>query len=476
MASPLPWGERVRVRGKWSYHHPHLNPPPSRGRRVFYRIGCPAALLRGASLLLTPPIPPWRDGALSGQKESALILRGEYLMKEIFERSVIGTIELKNRILRSATHEGMGDASGRPLKELYEVYDKLAKGGVGAIITGYVGVKQNGKAVSNMRMFDKDEYVDAYRQFNSKLRNYKTPLILQIAHGGSQTSSKITGEIPLSVSPTKNYFGERCREATDRDIQDIIDSFVKSIERAKEAEFTGVQLHAAHGYLLSEFLSPFLNKRKDKWGGNVENRFRILREILQRSREKVGHFPIWVKISAFDENRNRKELDEIIEGCQMLQENGCDAIEVSCGYGFKTGFDTIRVPKIPVDAMLALLPNLKNYSSFQKSLFKIVAPFIAKKFKPLHNYNVKSAELIKKNVDIPVIVVGGIRKLEDIKNILENTKIDFVSMSRPFIIEPNIVQKFQEHKSVESKCIDCGYCLFGVASKKLKCYFGKIER
>ena len=396
-------------------------------------------------------------------------------MKKAFEKSMIGTIELKNRILRSATHEGMGDKSGKPLKELYDLYEKLAKGGVGAIITGLAGIKQNGKTSFNMRMFDKDEYVDDYKDLNLKLKNDNTPIILQIAHSGSQTSSKITREIPLTVSPMKNFYGERCKEANESEIEDIIDCFVKSIERAKKAEFTGGQLHAAHGYLLSEFVSPFLNKRRDQWGGNVENRFRILREILQRSREKVGRFPIWVKVSAFDEKRNKKELEEIIKGCQMLQENGCDAIEVSCGYGFK-GFDTIRVPKIPVEAMLALLPNFKNYSLLKKAFFKIVAPLLIKKYKPIHNYNVNSAERIRKNVDIPVIVVGGIRKLSDIENIIETTGIDFVSMCRPFIIEPNIVNKFQERKAIESKCIDCGYCLLGVGTKKLKCYFGKIER
>ena len=397
-------------------------------------------------------------------------------MKKVFEKSMIGTIELKNRILRSATHEGMGDKSGKPLKELYDLYEKLAKGGVGAIITGYMGIKQNGKTLFNMRMFDKDEYVDDYKDLNLKLKKDKIPIILQIAHGGSQTSSKITGEIPLSVGPIKNLYGEKCREIDEREIEEIIDCFVKSIERAKEAEFSGVQLHSAHGYFLSEFLSPFLNKRKDKWGGNVENRFRILREILQRSREKVGHFPIWAKVSAFDENRNGKELDEIIKGCQILQENGCDAIEVSCGYGFKNPFEMVRVPKIPVEAMLVLIPNFRNYSLLKKAFFKIVAPLLIKKYKPIHNYNVNSAERIKKNVDIPVIVVGGIRTLSDIENIIETRGIDFVSMCRPFIIEPNIVNKFQEHKAVESRCIDCGYCLFGIASKKLKCYFGKIER
>jgi 2,4-dienoyl-CoA reductase-like NADH-dependent reductase (Old Yellow Enzyme family) len=394
----------------------------------------------------------------------------------VFEKSMIGTIELKNRILRSATHEGMGDKSGKPIKECYDLYQKLAKGGVGGVITGYVGIKQNGKTVFNLRMFDKDDYIDDYKDLNLKLKKDKIPIILQIAHGGSQTSSKITGEIPLSVSPTKNFYGERCREIGENEIEDIIDCFVKSIERAKKAEFTGVQLHAAHGYLLSEFVSPFLNKRKDKWGGSVENRFRILREILQRSKEKVGHFPIWAKLSAFDENRNGKELDEIIKGCQILQENGCDAIEVSCGYGFKNPFEMVRVPKIPVEAMLVLIPYFKNTSSLKRVLFKLVLPLVIKKYKPIHNYNVNSAERIKKNLDIPVIVVGGIRKLSDIENIIETRGIDFVSMCRPFIIEPNIVNKFQDHKAVESRCIDCGYCLFGVANNKLKCYYGKVER
>jgi 2,4-dienoyl-CoA reductase-like NADH-dependent reductase (Old Yellow Enzyme family) len=223
-------------------------------------------------------------------------------------------------------------------------------------------------------------------------------------------------------------------------------------------------------------VSPFLNKRRDKWGGTVENRFRVLEEILQRSREKVGQFPIWAKVSAFDENRNRKELDEIIKGCQILQESGCDAVEVSCGYGFRDkGFDTIRVPKIPVEAMLALLPNFKNYSPLKKRVLKIALPLLVKKYKPLHNYNVSSAEKIKKNLDIPVIVVGGIRKLTDIEHIIETRGIDFISMCRPFIIEPNIVNKFQERKAIESKCIDCGYCLLGVGTGKLKCYFGRLE-
>jgi len=127
--------------------------------------------------------------------------------------------------------------------------------------------------------------------------------------------------------------------------------------------------------------------------------------------------------------------------------------------------------------MLALIPNFKNYSALKRALFKIVVPLVIKKYKPIHNYNVNLPERIRKNLDIPVIAVGGIRTLSDIENIIETRGIDFVSMCRPFIIiETTIVNQFQERKATESKCIDCGYCLLGVGTKKLKCYFGKIER
>jgi 2,4-dienoyl-CoA reductase-like NADH-dependent reductase (Old Yellow Enzyme family) len=156
---------------------------------------------------------------------------------------------------------------------------------------------------------------------------------------------------------------------------------------------------------------------------------------------------------------------------QILEAASCDAIEVSCGYG--DFMHTVRMPKVPVDAVLGLMPQYRDMPGYQKRLFRLMAPFLAKVRTPLHNYNVPLAEHIKRNVDIPVIAVGGIRNLQDIKTIISDKGIDFVSLARPFIIEPDIVNRFQKGQE-SSRCINCGYCLIGVTADKLRCYYGRI--
>jgi 2,4-dienoyl-CoA reductase-like NADH-dependent reductase (Old Yellow Enzyme family) len=325
-------------------------------------------------------------------------------------------------------------------------------------------------------MFDHDKYIQSYRNLNNSLKEYGVPIILQIAHGGGQTNSLITGE-PI-VAPSKFKYPlsfEMPKELSETEIKEIISNFIKAIERAKLAGFDGVQLHAAHGYLLSGFLSPYTNKRSDMWGGNTENRFRIIKEIIQGAREKVGSFPILMKYSACDKAENVMRSDEAIRIALLFQESGGDAIEVSCG-GINSGFNSVRVKKLPVEAMLNLDPELRQFSSIKKNMLKLFIRLTLNKYEYIRNYNVKIAERIKSEVDIPIIAVGGIRSSEDIQEIITNDKADFVALCRPFIIEPDIVKKFIEGKQKESRCIDCGYCMFGVIEKPLKCYYGKLPK
>ena len=327
-----------------------------------------------------------------------------------------------------------------------------------------------------MRMIDRDELIDNYKHINSSLQEYGVPIIAQIVHAGGQTSKSVIGEQP--VAPTrKRYalFSSIARELDHAEIEQIIDNFVLGIERVKAAGFSGVQLHAAHGYLLYEFLSPRLNTRRDSWGGNTVNRFRIISSIMARAREKVGDYPILVKFSAYDGEKNGIRIDETLRITELFQKSGIDAIEVSCG-GAEDGFNSIRVTKIPTEAALALAPWLKKLSRPRKTLLKMFFPLLMKRHIPLYNYNVDSAELIKKNLDIPVIVVGGIRRLQDINDIINNGRADYVSMGRPFIIEPDIVNKFKSGLQTESRCINCGYCIMGVTGNSLRCYHGKISR
>jgi 2,4-dienoyl-CoA reductase-like NADH-dependent reductase (Old Yellow Enzyme family) len=305
------------------------------------------------------------------------------------------------------------------------------------------------------------------------LKALGTPVIVQLAHGGSRSSGKLTGEDVIGPGHgRKNDSGDVCKEAGEAEILAIIDAFVGAVVRARKAGFDGVQLHAAHGYLLSEFISPTLNQRKDRWGGSVENRLRIVTEILRLARQEVGSYPIFIKISAHDEFKTGLTEQEVVAIARILQDCSCDAIELSCGSGdFQY---TVRMPRLPVDAILGFMPGYRDRSAFRKRLLRTVAPVIGKVHRPLHNYNVDVAERIKRTVSIPVIVVGGIRNLQDITEIISRKDIDCVSLARPFIIEPDIVEKFRLGRQVRSRCIDCGYCLIGVTGAPLRCYYGRV--
>jgi len=397
-------------------------------------------------------------------------------MGMLFEESSIAGMKLKNRFIRSATHEGLGDKDGQLMPGLAEVYTDLVKGGVGAIITGFFGVQKNGRTLQNMHMLDRDELVDAYKAITAQVNACGVPIIAQIAHGGGQVDRHVIGERPAAPSP-KLYpltMG-MARALTEEEITEIIDSFVAAVERAYKAGFSGVQLHAAHGFLLQEFLSPRSNKRGDRWGGSTENRFRIIAEIIRKARDKVGKFPILVKFSAYDGDKKGIRIEEGLRIAELFQKSGFDAIEVSCG-GSEDGFNAVRVMKIPAAAMLAMVPWYSSMSKTNKFALKILLPFMVKRPLPLFNYNVEAAEHIKKEVDLPIIVLGGLHRLADIEKIIAEQKADYVAMARPFIIEPDIANRFKSGTQKESRCINCGYCLLGVTSSKLRCYYGKVNR
>lgn len=395
----------------------------------------------------------------------------------IFEQSEIGRIKLKNRVIRSATHEGMADENGYPTDRLLKIYEMLAKNDVGCIITGYAGVMQNGKSnYHNMLMINNDSFIDSYKTLTRKIHDHQTPIILQIAHCGRQTRSKITGLPTVAPSPIRDKFfnEETPTELSESEILEIIDNFVSAIERAKEAEFDGVQLHLAHGYLLSQFLSSYTNRRTDKWGGSTENKFEIIKEIFKRSKHVVGDFPILVKLNAHDGRKGGMTINETIEIAKMLAKSGCAGIEVSCGV-YEDGLYTIRGEKLPIDAVLAYNFKYKSLPTIIKRISKWIIPLISRRIKPIVNYNVSFAKMIKENVNIPIIVVGGIKSIDSIRTLITEGNADYVSLSRPFIIEPNIVKKFKNGSQSISKCIDCNYCGIAQEVNALRCYRGKLN-
>lgn len=396
----------------------------------------------------------------------------------IFERAAIGSIRLKNRIIRSATHDGMADDNGAPTQELIRKYEFMAKNDVGCIITGYAGVSLNGLSpYPKMLRIDNDNLIEPYKELTAEVHKYDTPIIMQLAHCGRQTSSKIIGV--QKVAPTAKrhlFYPDKAKALHVSEIAEIISDFINAAKRAKLAGFDGVQLHCGHGYLLHDFISPYGNNRMDKYGGNTENRCRIVCEIISGIKNAVG-IPVWVKLSAADNRKGGMNIDEAVRVSRLLEKNGCDCIEVSCGT-VEDGMNTMRSQLMPMDAVFKYREPCASFpkvlSTVSLAAANLINPFI-KQPKPVENFNVDNAEKIKSAVSIPIIVVGGIHRLRDMRDIILKNKADFVSMCRPFICEPNLVKKLKDGVQTESKCIMCNYCGLVIEKESTKCLMGKIK-
>lgn len=394
----------------------------------------------------------------------------------VFDSSTIAGVVLKNRIIRSATHESLADSFGAPTEALVKLYTSLAKGGAGAIITGYAGVQQDGRSsLPGMLMIDDDNLVAPYRRLTDAVHRFGTPIYLQLAHCGRQTRSAITGVRTVAPSALKDkIFNEEVpHELDEREIEIIISNFAAAAGRAAKAGFDGVQLHLAHGYLLSSFLSGRSNQRRDRWGGSVVNRFRIIAEIISRIKLERGDFPVLAKLNAYDKMPRGMRLNDAVEVARMLEAAGCSAIELSSGV-IEDGLSVMRGTELPMEALFACHFRFRVIPG---PLRKVTAPIVRLAMpcpKPLLNYNLEAARSIKAAVSIPVIAVGGIHTMEDISMAFSSGAADYVSMSRPFIKEPDIVNKFQERRQTASRCIMCNYCVIMVEGGPLRCWHGKL--
>ncbi|MCM0647149.1 NADH:flavin oxidoreductase [Clostridium swellfunianum] len=349
-------------------------------------------------------------------------------MKTLYEKAKLGNIIASNRFIRSATWENMASEEGHMTNELYELYEELAKGEVGIIITGYANIVKEEKPNAGMMGMYNDSFIDEYRKLTNIVHAHGSKIIMQLAYGGTKTTYNVEDRIIFAPSEvpdlTTNVKG---KPMSREDIEYIIEAFAEAGRRAKESGFDGVEVHGAHTYLINQFLSPYYNKRTDEYGGCLENRMRFLLEIYQRIREKVGtSFPILVKLTATEFFDGGLTFQETIQICKELERIGCDGIELS---GNIHGKAKSMVGKI-----------FDGHELVSEGYF------------------IEYAKIISNETNIPIITVGGFRDITIIERILTETNIDFFALSRPLLTEPHLIKRWKTGDRTPAKCIRCSKC------------------
>lgn len=317
-------------------------------------------------------------------------------MKNLFDQTTLGALTLKNRVWRSATWMALSDESGEVNDAIVDYYAQLAAGGVGAIISGITSVfEQDSEVGEGAKLYD-DRFIPGHRRLTDAAHQHDCRIYLQTA--------------------MVDYYID---ELTTEQVEHIISCFGDAARRAEQAGYDGVQIHAAHFFYLSKFISPLCNHRTDRFGGDQRNRTRILYEIFRDMRAKTSQgFSIILKINSSDEYPGGLTVQDFLVTSRLMADAGIDAIEVSANGTSRTGIK----------------------AGVNEGYFRAAAMSLASL------------------VDTPVILVGGLRSMEFINRLLADTKIEYVSLSRPLIREPNLLRRWQQGDTAPARCVSCNSC------------------
>lgn len=256
-------------------------------------------------------------------------------MGVLFEPFTIKKLEIRNRFIRSATYDGLANEDGSVSDSQIKLFSDLADGGIGLIISGIAYVHHTGQISPRQNSITGDEFIPGFEKLTKIVHNSGAKIAIQLFHGGREAKFLRTRNVlPLAPSIIHNdpYYSGEYREITDSEIWEVINAFGDGAKRAKEAGFDAVQIHGAHAYLLSQFLSSFTNRRQDEWGGSLQNRLRLHCEIYKNIREKVGDdYPVFIKIGVQDGFFGGLQFDEGKESTKLLAKLGFDSLEISQG-------------------------------------------------------------------------------------------------------------------------------------------------
>jgi 2,4-dienoyl-CoA reductase-like NADH-dependent reductase (Old Yellow Enzyme family) len=365
-------------------------------------------------------------------------------MSRLFEETLMNKLAVDNRFVRSATWEGLATAEGFVTPELVDMMASLAKGGVGLIICSHAYVSREGQGTPLQLGIYKDELIPGLKQMTSAVHENGGKILVQLAHAGIHAGHLPEGLSALAVSAEDESQEKNSREITKDGIKGLVEAFAQGAKRAMAANFDGIEIHSAHGYFLSQFLSPAYNRRRDEYGGTVNNRARIHLEIYEAVRKIVGKdVPLLIKMNCEDFINGGLTGDESVMAAKLFADAGFDAIEISGG--------VLNGGK--------LSPTRPGITTMDKEAY-------------FREY----AARFRKEIKIPLILVGGVRSFEVAEKIVADGVADYISMARPFIREPGLINRWKNGDLRKAECKSDNLCFNpGFEGRGIYCVSREIE-
>ena len=386
-------------------------------------------------------------------------------LKDAYSTRKLAGLSLKNAFIKSATFEGMYD-NGIPSQKLIDHHVSMARGGVALTTISYGAVSKDARTFKT-QMYINDESLASLKVLAEQVHKVGGKVSIQLTHCG-YFSKNTEFKRPLAPSKVFNEYGVLSgivfsKAMSLEDMDSVANDFAISAKRLKEIGFDAVELHMGHGYLLSQFLSPWTNKRKDEYGGSIENRARFPLAVFESVREAVGKdFPIIVKLNLSDGFKGGFTLEESGFVCKELEKRNCSLVVLSGGFTSKTPFYLMR-GAVPLKGMI------KNGTSWaEKITMALFGPFIIKKYSFSPNFFLDQAKEIRNQVSLPLAYLGGVDSKEGIEEIL-TAGFEFIALARPLIHDSNFLLKLESGQITKSECNRCNECIVEMDREGVKC-------
>ena len=391
-------------------------------------------------------------------------------MSVLFTPTSLGPVRLANRLVRSATLECLCPDPHVVTDRYVRLYETIARGGVGLIVTGNAFVDAVGVVQGDNLLLDSDTVIDELRKVTVAVKRHGVPIFAQLNHGGRYARPGLTGAEPMAPSAVRDSINRILpRAMTEAEIQAAVAAFAAAARRVRGAGFDGVELNAAHGYLLNQFLSGNTNRRRDRWGGSVEKRFQFLREVIRQVRAEVGpDFPVTVKLNGSDFMPGGASVEECVYFARELESLGVCGLTISGGFKEKA-FRTMSRGDIPRQHVLA------GRRGVERLIGRVLLAAMQRGAGFSEAYFLPQAAAVRRAVSIPVTSVGGFRTLEVMERAVSEGGADLIGLSRPLIREPWLPRRLQEGTSTAASCVNCNRCtvMTALLSERLRCHWRK---